>query len=191
MNINDKPCLGDRWIKISRKIRLAFASLMSFLLVACGENNEDLRLYMESMKGRSLNKIEALPDLSPDPVFTYSQTNRRDPFKKSDKFAGHSGVMQKRKRHNLELVALDALTFKGILKEGNTLWGLIAESDGKIIKVQSGQYMGKNNGKIVCITHDHIKLEEVVKQQEKWKKQVVILKVDTGTKTDTVNQLSG
>jgi type IV pilus assembly protein PilP len=45
-------------------------------------------------------------------------------------------------------------------KEG--MWGLIRASDGIINRVQVGNYMGKNHGRVLSISPSQISLKEIV-----------------------------
>jgi type IV pilus assembly protein PilP len=50
----------------------------------------------------------------------------------------------------------------GTVEVKKKLWGLIKADDGTIHRVQAGNYMGKNYGKILHITVDKIELMEIV-----------------------------
>lgn len=57
-----------------------------------------------------------------------------------------------------------------VMKTG--LWGLIKASDGTIHRVQVGNHIGKNYGKITRITHDKIELIEIVPDKPgEWREQ--------------------
>jgi type IV pilus assembly protein PilP len=54
----------------------------------------------------------------------------------------------------------------------SSLWGLVKASDGTIHRVQVGNYMGKNYGKIINISTDKIDLMEIVPDQPgTWREQ--------------------
>ncbi|WP_255210623.1 pilus assembly protein PilP [Methylogaea oryzae] len=57
---------------------------------------------------------------------------------------------------------MDSLRMVGTLAKGKVLWGLIKAPDGTIHRVRSGNYLGKNYGKVVSVSADRIDLVEIV-----------------------------
>jgi type IV pilus assembly protein PilP len=54
----------------------------------------------------------------------------------------------------------------------SNLWGLVKASDGTIYRVQVGNHMGKNYGKIIRISPDKIELMEIVPDKPgTWREQ--------------------
>jgi type IV pilus assembly protein PilP len=50
----------------------------------------------------------------------------------------------------------------GTIGSGNSLEGLIKDTEGTIHRVHRGNYMGQNNGKIAAVAEDHIDLVELI-----------------------------
>ena len=48
----------------------------------------------------------------------------------------------------------------GTLEQGVDVWGVILGRDGTVYRVQIGNYVGQNYGKIIAILEDRIELEE-------------------------------
>lgn len=155
------------------------------LLTACKNDNTDLRCYIESIKRQPPAKIDPLPDLTKTLPNTLSQENPQDPFRKPVRVVGNNQASRKEKQM-LELFPLESLKFRGILKKGDTLWALIAEPSGRIVKVESGHYMGLNHGKIISIQHDVIQVEETIHYTKTWKKQIIALYLDKDEKNQNV-----
>ena len=67
-----------------------------------------------------------------------------------------------RRKEELEAYSLDTLRMVGTLTNAKGLWGLIKAKDGTIHRVQVGNHMGQNYGKIIRILEDKIELMEIV-----------------------------
>jgi type IV pilus assembly protein PilP len=50
----------------------------------------------------------------------------------------------------------------GTMAQGGALWALVRDREGLLFRTRVGQYMGQNNGQIVEITENTIRLVEVV-----------------------------
>jgi type IV pilus assembly protein PilP len=61
----------------------------------------------------------------------------------------------------------------GTIEMKSNLWGLIKSSaDGTVYRVQAGNYMGQNYGKIIHISADKIELMEIVPDKPgTWREQ--------------------
>jgi type IV pilus assembly protein PilP len=68
----------------------------------------------------------------------------------------------RRNREFLEGFSLDTLKMVGTFKVGNNFYGLVQSKDGLVHKVQPGNYLGQNDGKITEITGSKISLVEIV-----------------------------
>ena len=67
-----------------------------------------------------------------------------------------------RRKEDLEAFPLEVLKMVGTVVMKSNLWGLVKADDGTIHRVQAGNYMGKNYGKIIRISTDKIELMEIV-----------------------------
>ena len=50
----------------------------------------------------------------------------------------------------------------GIMEQNDNLWGLIKDSQNIVHRVQVGNYMGQNEGRITAITESSIQLVEII-----------------------------
>jgi type IV pilus assembly protein PilP len=63
----------------------------------------------------------------------------------------------------LEQFPIEALIMKGTLRRTNgSLYGLIQAPEGGVVRVEKGNYLGKNYGRIVEITPSQISIVEIV-----------------------------
>ena len=142
------------------------------LLAACGNNNfSDLDAYISEVKAQPKVAIESLPETKPAVPFTFNPEGLRDPFKallpagKNELTEPLSGGIQpdiSRHKEDLEAFPLETLKMVGTLTMKSILWGLVKSDDGTIHRVQVGNYMGKNFGKVTNISLDKIELMEIV-----------------------------
>jgi len=151
--------------------------IASLVLPGCADQRmDDLERYASSVLARKGTKIKELPPLEPYEVYTYASSGDRDPFEpfykpeqSSPEEAGASAAAgagprpdTTRNREELEQYALDSLRMMGTLELEDILWGIIRSPDGTIHRVQLGNYMGRNHGKIVAIAEDRIEINEII-----------------------------
>ncbi len=144
--------------------------LAGFGLAGCGSDMDDLDRYINEVKSRPGGRIEPLPEITPDEIFTYvaDRENFRSPFVPDSPqaaaglAAGGTRPDRDRSREFLEQFPLDTLRMVGTLALGETSFGLIQTSDGLIHRVVPGNYMGQNDGRIVSVDESKIQLVEII-----------------------------
>jgi type IV pilus assembly protein PilP len=142
-------------------------------VVGCGDDGfSDLRQYVTEVKARPKGTIEPLPEVKVVEPFVFKPEGLRDPFKaiseteeaEEAQIATGNGIKPdtSRRKEELEAFPLDSLRMVGTVVMKNNLWGLIKASDKTIYRVQVGNYMGKNYGRIIRILTDKVELMEIV-----------------------------
>jgi len=138
-------------------------------LAGCSGGNDDLRAWIDQMKARSGGRIEPLPQVRPAPTFTYVPGDRRSPFmpdQPTQRLSNNPNAVQgpdpNRPREFLERFSLDTLRMVGTLEQGGAWFGLVQDSEGLIHRVQVGNHMGQNYGRILSITENQIALVEII-----------------------------
>jgi len=153
-------------------------------LAGCGGGSDaDLRSYVAEVKTRPGTPIEDLPPIAPYVVYTYpcdGVVPCPDPFEPffleppdpcSNPEAPGCGPGTTsggptpdfdRNREELESYPLDGLRMMGTLEKGDQFWAILRDPDSIIHRVQVGNYIGQNHGKITEITEDKIALLEIV-----------------------------
>lgn len=145
---------------------LAFFMLVG--LTACGgEENVELKSYVNEVKARQKGHIPPLPKPIAFEVFTYDDSNLRNPFVPTVELQAaesNNGLKpnMNRERDVLEQYALGSLKMMGSLEKNNRRWALIRASDGTLYRITTGRHLGKNNGKVVSITETQLELKEIV-----------------------------
>jgi type IV pilus assembly protein PilP len=132
-------------------------------LAACGSGQSDLQKWIDETKKRPGGHIQPLPEVKPYETFVYGAAKLRSPFQPQ----GSGGSQQtrpnvRRNREFLEGFSLDTLKMVGTFKVGTQFYGLVQSKDGLVHKVQPGNYLGQNDGKVTEITAGKISLIEIV-----------------------------
>ncbi|MFL0804984.1 MAG: pilus assembly protein PilP [Agarilytica sp.] len=154
-------------------VRSKLLLLLSFLyLGACssGGEHKDLRGYIEDTKARPAGNIEPLPAFKPYEAFVYSAAAQRSPFdrplevKRRIVAASNSNVKPdfNRTKEFLEGFDLGAIKMVGNLERKGVLWALLSDPTGTIHWVKTGNFLGKNHGRIVETAENKVELIEIV-----------------------------
>ena len=147
-----------------------------FLLDLSGcesDNFSDLTEYITKVKMEPKISIQPLPTIIKTEPFEFKLNNQRDPFKAIDQYeilkASNNQSAQnqikpdvKRPKEELEGFPLESLKMVGTVMSKSNLWGLVKADNGTIYRVQTGNYIGKNYGKIVNISVTKIGILELV-----------------------------
>ncbi|WP_241546836.1 pilus assembly protein PilP [Thiohalobacter thiocyanaticus] len=158
---------------MDRPGRIVWLLSLSAMVASCsGGQTDDLRQYTEEVRARQNTRVEPLPEFKPYETFLYQAGELRSPFRPSaggapDDILTESrdnGVRpdSNRPREALESFPLDTLRMVGTLDQGGQSWALVRANDGTIHRVQPGNHLGQNHGKIVNITEYEIELVEIV-----------------------------
>ena len=154
---------------MSRTIRLLALGavvIMGVNLAACGGGRSELEEWVATTKKRPGGKIEPVREVKPYETFVYEDGTKRSPFQPqgANTTNGQPNLRPnvRRNREFLEGISLDTLKMVGTMRVGNSFFGLVQSKDGLVHKVQPGNYMGQNDGKISEITPSKISLTEIV-----------------------------
>lgn len=139
-------------------------------LTACGSSVDAVNSKMQEIRARPPLPIPPAPVFLPVPSFAYSAQQLKSPFM-PDSLALELKVMAgkrvqpdlARPPQFLEQFQLESLIMKGTMKNASgALYGLIQAPEGGVVRVEKGNYMGKNYGRIVDITPSQISVVEIV-----------------------------
>lgn len=166
-------------------MRLICFALVSLLLAGCGgEEYQDLRDFVKNSGVDMRGKIEPPPEVKPYEHFAYANdTNLPDPFKprKPEKRAGGGGINQPdldRPKEALEEFPLENLKMVGYLYRNKVGYAVIRATDGKLHRVQAGNYIGLNFGLIKEVTDTGIIIKEMVQDSAgDWSERVSSLQL--------------
>jgi type IV pilus assembly protein PilP len=140
-------------------------ALAGCVTAGCSGGQSDLKKWIAETKKRPGGRIQPLPEVKPYETFVYAANNMRSPFQPlSPNLANGSGVRPsvRRNREFLEGFSLDTLKMVGTFKIGKNFYGLVQSKDGLVHKVQPGNYIGQNDGKVTEITGNKISVVEII-----------------------------
>jgi type IV pilus assembly protein PilP len=180
---------------INRKpLKTALCFTAALVLGGCGEPDiQDLQQFVAATKAASPGKKpEPLPEIEPYRPFEYTAQGEKDPFalsafaKKPDPYdpiqlATIKGTVHpnpNRPREELERYALGSLRMVGTFTNDQmgVLWALIEAPDGIIHRVQTGNFIGSDYGKILNISEQKIDLREIIADDDVgWKEREAFL----------------
>ncbi|NIP16812.1 MAG: hypothetical protein GWM87_00590 [Xanthomonadales bacterium] len=157
---------------VSRIKAFLVAASAALALTACGNDMQELDQYIAGVHATPAQPIPPIPPVKTYTPYVYEGLTGRDPFRSSTS-EGSDEVIPTgdssgprpdtaRAREYLEQFELDTLSMVGTFaKEGN-FWGLVRDPDGVVHRVEEGQYMGKNHGKITNIRDTELRLSELI-----------------------------
>lgn len=152
------------------KLKCAFLLTTLGLMVGCDSRIDAVNEAMANIRSQPPLPIESTPVFNPVPVYHYSAQQLRSPVLPSS-LANELKIMSgkrvypnlSRPKQPLESFPLETLSFKGSFKGKNgAVLALIHSPDGEIERVQRGNYLGVNQGRITNITQTRIDLLEIV-----------------------------
>ncbi|WP_151777699.1 pilus assembly protein PilP [Acinetobacter brisouii] len=150
--------------------RMILALLPVFLVVGCSSRIDAVNEEMAKIRSEPAMPIKPAPTFEPVPSFEYAAQNLRSPFLPQSLYTELKVMAGKRvypdfsrQPQPLESYALESMSFKGSLRNTNgQIVALIQTPDHQIERVQVGNYMGLNQGRITKITPTQIDLVEIV-----------------------------
>lgn len=139
----------------------ALALVCVAILGGCTRGKSDLENWIAEVKARPAPPLEGIPVMQQFETFEYSAQNLRDPFSPPPA-ATASGDGPRpdpdRRREELESFPLDSLRMVGTLGSR----ALVMAPDRVVHRVQVGNYLGQNEGRITGISNDRVDLVELV-----------------------------
>lgn len=153
--------------------RLSLIVVSVLVLNGCigGDGQQDLTDFIEETKRRPKKPLDPIPSFEPYEPFTYSATSLRNPFEQpiaeveSVLIGGRNDVVPDfdRNKEFLEEYSIDSMSLVGFVEMKGVLQALINYGeDGRVLPVQMGNYLGKNNGRIVVLNYDQVAVVEIV-----------------------------
>ena len=148
--------------------RVAALLALAALVTGCGNENADLERYITDVNARPGGRIEPLPVIQPYESFAYEAYELRSPFVPDTPMGPAStpdrGVRpdRGRSREFLEQFPLDTLSMVGTMTFEGAFYGLLQTPDTLVHRVQAGNFVGQNDGKIIAIDDEEIRVVEIV-----------------------------
>lgn len=155
-------------------MKLLITLLSGLFLFGCssGDHLADLRDYVIEVDSKPKGKIAPPPEFKPYEFFTYSAVSMRAPFEIPLEVVVLIGAQPKsnvtpdfdRIKEILEEFRFESLSMVGTIEkdEDDQLWALVQDSTSDVHRVRSGNYLGKNHGKVFNISATQIDIMEIV-----------------------------
>jgi type IV pilus assembly protein PilP len=153
-------------VSTTRNAGIIGAVLAGLVAAGCSGGQSDLQKWIETTKKKPGGRIQPLPEVKPYETYAYSAAKMRSPFQPLGS-GGANGLaslrpVSRRNREFLEGFSLDTLRMVGTFKVGSSFYGLVQSKDGLVHKVQPGNYLGQNDGKVTEISGGKISLVEII-----------------------------
>lgn len=152
-------------------IRMLALTAALLVLAGCDGNSDfsDLDAYMNEMRLRAPGKIEPTPTFRSYPTFTYSAANLRSPFSRQVRVdlagqkAGSRNVKPDpdRVRQYLEGFNIEQFEMVGTISNATGSFALLRGAGG-VHRLKVGDYLGRNDGRIVAINASQVDVVEIV-----------------------------
>ena len=151
-------------------IRFIALSALLLMLGGCGGDDfSDLDAYMNEERLRPPGKIEPTPTFRSYPTFTYSAANLRSPFSRQLRvdLAGqkHGSRDVKpdpdRVKQYLEGFNIEQFEMVGTIANASGSFALLRGAGG-VHRLKVGDYLGRNDGRIVAISASQVDVVEIV-----------------------------
>ena len=139
--------------------------LAALVAGGCSGGQSDLQKWIEATKKKQGGRIQPLPEMKPYESYVYSAGDLRSPFQPQGPNSANGQSLRPSSRRNREFLegfSLDTLRMVGTFKVGSNFYGLVQSKDGLVHKVQPGNYLGQNDGKVTEITGGRISLVEII-----------------------------
>ena len=172
------------FIHSNRYIRLTIVVLAILGIAGCVSGDmSDLKKQVSKIMSKPGGRLEPLPEIKPYEAYVYEsgKSGARNPFKRFyvveqslaiEKSEGpiDDGLteemrneIQNRNREELEGFELDSIKMVGTLKNEDHHWGIVIDPGGIVHRVETGNYIGLNIGKITSIEEEQIEVREIIK----------------------------
>ncbi|MBZ9782273.1 pilus assembly protein PilP [Pseudomonas sp. REP124] len=156
-------------------IRMIFMAATLAVLAGCGGGDDfrDLDAYMNEMRLRAPGKIEPTPTFRSYPTFTYNAANLRSPFSRQVRvdLAGQKRGSRNvkpdpnRVKQYLEGFNIEQFEMVGTISNVSGSFALLRGAGG-VYRLKVGDYLGRNDGRIVAINATQVDVIEIVPDGE-------------------------
>ncbi|MGE7958120.1 pilus assembly protein PilP [Pseudomonas sp. NPDC089530] len=145
--------------------------LIAVGLAGCGGDDDfsDLDAYMNEARSRPPGEIEPMPVFGSYPTFIYDASPLRSPFQPAVRVdlagrrMGAPGVRPdpNRSKAFLEGFSIEQFEMVGTLSNASGVFALLRGAGG-VHRLKVGDYLGRNEGRIVAISESQVEVVEIV-----------------------------
>lgn len=172
----------------------ALLFIVSLLMLSCVRQDPltDLRAFVAEQDSRPRGTIPPPPEFTAPDFVSYTASSQRSPFQaprpielvqaevdvpKSDVQPDFTRVKEYLESFRIENISMVG-TMTG-LEGDNVLWALVKDEQGEVHRVQAGNYLGRNFGRIIDVNETQIDLIEIVPSgQDSWVERPRVILID-------------
>ncbi|MGV3002135.1 pilus assembly protein PilP [Vibrio sp.] len=148
----------------------SFMMLSALVLVGCQQSNDSIPNFISQVENQSRKEIAQLEPEKSFKATQYSGMSLRSPFSlPAIAVANQPQTKQdcwqpglRSKTGQLEQYPLEQLHLRGVMGSKGDISGLVQTPKGTLVKVQPGEYIGLNNGKVAQVTPKFILIKETL-----------------------------
>lgn len=152
-----------------RLAALTLAVAASVSLSACGDENQEVRAWMDAQRRVTPTVTERIQPPKSFPPFRYENAGQSDPFSlaklsiKPGADLGAAGLRPDltRRREALESFPLESIRMVGQMNNGRSNYALL-QVDNVVYQARVGNFAGQNFGRIIKVTETEVALKELV-----------------------------
>ncbi|MEN0105784.1 MAG: type 4a pilus biogenesis lipoprotein PilP [Pseudomonas sp.] len=158
-----------------RASKFVMGTVLLAMLAGCDSSGDfaDLQAYMDEVRSKPKGSIEPLPKFQPYEAFTYSAAALRSPFQPPIKIdlvnrqKGSKDIKpdETRIKQFLEGFNIEVFEMVGTISRDGGVYALVNGAGG-VHRVKVGDYLGRNNGRIIAISEAKIDVVEIVPDGE-------------------------
>lgn len=152
-------------------IRKILLLLMAGMLSGCSDDLSEVQAFVETTKASKQPRPEPMPIIPEFRHVAYTARGVRSPFVEPDPQMIEEVVAERkdcitpemsRKRHPLEVFAMDDLNMRGTIGSNEHIFALVEAGAGNVFRVKEGDYLGLHHGKVVAVQADRLDIVELV-----------------------------
>ncbi|SON50932.1 pilus assembly protein PilP [Vibrio tapetis] len=142
-----------------------------WLLVGCQVESEPIDVFIAQSRLNAKAHVSDLKQVHAFKAIQFDAGIKREPFVLPEVAKAavkpHESLdcwqpKARSKRSKLEQYPLEQLRLNGVMGSGGRLSGIIHLPTGIMSKVTKGNYIGRNNGKVVEVTNQYVLVQEVL-----------------------------
>ncbi len=157
--------------------QLVLVLLALAFLSACTGDMDDIKRYVSEVKQRPADPVDPVPPIASYTPVKYMVDGMRNPFLENVTVmqeptaatedtgpAAYTGPQPDfdRPPEYLEKFSLDTLKMVGTMSNTKSNWALVQDLESVVHRVEAGDFLGQNRGKVIAINADRIEISEMI-----------------------------
>ncbi|HBV76125.1 MULTISPECIES: pilus assembly protein PilP [Vibrio] len=152
-------------------IKHSWIIILLGLMTGCEHSDDSINAFITQVENQSRKEIAQLAPERPFSASIFRAQNDRSPFvlPAVAMIANQPRLKQdcwqpgqRSKTGPLEKFPMDKLHLRGVMGSKGKVSGLVQTPEGTVLKLQEGEYIGLNNGKVAQVTSQYILIKETL-----------------------------